>query len=77
MELVLCLVIAERLVYPFHPQSCADGKLVPLAGPTMLDWFVREGSDKTTPWTSMLGVGRGLSKPHPCYRNGSKEIHQI
>ena len=63
--LVLCLVVAGRLVCPYDPQSCIGGSLVLLVGLTMPGRSVGEGSDKTVPWPSRLGVGRGVSNPTP------------
>ena len=65
LPLVLCLVVAGRLVCPYNPQSCASGSLVPLAGLTMPDWSAEEGPDETTPWSPRLGVRRGASISTP------------
>ena len=44
-------------------KAVSAGSLVPLVGLTMLGGSVGEGSDKTAPWPSRLGVGRGVSNP--------------
>ena len=61
--LVLCLVVAGRLVCPYDPQSRISGSLVLLVGLTMPGGSAGEGSDKTASWPSRLGVGRGVSNP--------------
>ena len=44
LPLVVCLVVAGRLVWPCDPQGYAGRSLVLLAGLTMLDWSARWGS---------------------------------
>ena len=56
-------VVAGRLVCPCDPQSCIDRSLVLLVGLTMPDRSVGEGSDKTAPWSSRLGIGYGVNSP--------------
>ena len=63
--LVNRLAVAGRPACPYDPQSYAGGSLVLLAGLTMPDWSVGEGTDKTTPWSSRLGVGREASNATP------------
>ena len=64
-SLVLCLVVAGRLVCPYEPQSCIGGSLVLLVGLTMPGRSVGEEFDKAASWPSRLGVGHGVSNPTP------------
>jgi len=52
-HLVLCLVVAGRLVCPYDPQSFTGGSLVLLVGLTMPDRLQVRGQTKQHP----LGVG--------------------
>ena len=62
-SLALCLFVTGGLVRPNDPQSYIAGSLVLLVGLTMPGRFVDEGSDKTAPWPSRLGVGHAVGNP--------------
>ena len=55
--------MVERLEFSSEPENYAGGDVISLAGLTKPDRSKERRQTKQSPWSSRLGVGRGVNYP--------------